>query len=173
LIDDHCEVMDAPDWPALRHAYGSAGDIPALLERARHAAAPADYQDEPWFSLWSALCHQGDVYTASYAAVPPLIAIAEERAGEPAVVHECLLLAGLIELERALPEGQTPPAIPNELASPYTSALERGAELAAKLLSELADPEMRQSLAISHCALRGDVHEARLLADGPDGQDEE
>ena len=28
----------------------------------------------PWFSLWSALAHQGDVYSASFAAVPHVIA---------------------------------------------------------------------------------------------------
>ena len=30
-------------------------------------------RDEPWFSLWSALAHQGDVYSASFAAVPHVV----------------------------------------------------------------------------------------------------
>jgi hypothetical protein len=30
-------------------------------------------EDEPWFSLWSALAHQHEVYTASFAAVPYVI----------------------------------------------------------------------------------------------------
>jgi len=29
--------------------------MPKLLEHARHADAPHDYRDEPWFTLWSAL----------------------------------------------------------------------------------------------------------------------
>jgi hypothetical protein len=158
----------ALDWSSLRHAYGPADDIPALLERARHAPATGDYRDEPWFSLWSALCHQGDVYTASYAAVPELVAIAEARAAEPRVAWECLLLAGSIELERALPNGAAPPPVPAELESAYAAALGRGAELAARQLRRAAAPEIRRGFAISYAALRGNAAEARLLADGPD-----
>jgi hypothetical protein len=29
--------------------------------------------NEPWFSIWSALAHQGDVYSASFAAVPHVV----------------------------------------------------------------------------------------------------
>jgi len=29
--------------------------------------------DEPWFTLWSSLAHQGDVYSASFAAVPHVV----------------------------------------------------------------------------------------------------
>jgi hypothetical protein len=108
------------------------------------------------------------VYTASYAAVPQLVAIAEARTAEPAVTAECLLLAGSIELERALPEGQAPPPIPAELTSSYAEALQRGAELAARLLAAAVDPEMRRGFAISYAAMRGDVDEARLLVDEPD-----
>jgi hypothetical protein len=34
-----------------------------------------DGTSEPWFSLWSALAHQGDVYSASFAAVPHVVRI--------------------------------------------------------------------------------------------------
>ena len=38
------------------------------------ADLPSSENDsEPWFSLWSALAHQGDVYSASFAAVPHVI----------------------------------------------------------------------------------------------------
>ncbi len=30
-------------------------------------------EKEPWFGLWSSLAHQGDVYSASFAAVPHVI----------------------------------------------------------------------------------------------------
>jgi hypothetical protein len=160
--------MHSPDWSALNHAYGTADDIPALLRRAANAVAPNDYRDEPWFSLWSALCHQGDVYTASYAAVPELVEIAQARIGETAVAGECLFLAGIIELERALPEGPQPPAIPSGIAPSYADALRRGAELAATLFARASEPELRKRLAISRAALGGDVNEARILADADD-----
>jgi hypothetical protein len=160
--------MHSTDWASLNHAYGRADDIPALLASARRAAAPNNYKDEPWFSLWSALCHQGDVYTASYAAVPELVAIAKARAAETAVAGECLLMAAMIELERMLPEGPQPPSIPYSLKSSYAEALRRGAQLSAGLLAAASEPELRDRLAISSAALGGDANGARLLVDSHD-----
>lgn len=159
----HLCSMPVADFSTLQHAYGSAGDIPALLERARTAPAPDTYRDEPWFSLWSSLCHQGDVYTASYAAVPELVEIAAVRAAETRVVWECLLLAGSIELERALPEAMPPPPIPPELVLSYTAALRRGAEIASAKLAGPANGELQRGFALSYSAFSGDVAEARRL----------
>lgn len=62
----------SPLWGELRDAYGSAEEIPELLRQL--SALPSDNgSSEPWFSLWSALAHQGDVYSASFAAVPHVI----------------------------------------------------------------------------------------------------
>lgn len=64
--------LNDPRWSELQHAYGAASDIPALLRQL--ADLPSSENDsEPWFSLWSALAHQGDVYSASFAAVPHVI----------------------------------------------------------------------------------------------------
>lgn len=64
--------LDSPQWSELCHAYGRAGDIPSVLHQL--AALPSDANDaEPWFSLWSALAHQGDVFQASFAAVPYVV----------------------------------------------------------------------------------------------------
>jgi hypothetical protein len=65
--------LDDTQWAELRHAYGRASDIPALL-RQLYALPQASGLEEPWFSLWSALAHQGDVYSASFAAVPHVVA---------------------------------------------------------------------------------------------------
>ncbi|MER5618550.1 hypothetical protein [Streptomyces sp. NPDC002215] len=77
------------DWPQLSHAYGSAEDIPALL--ARIASEP---KPELWNDLWSALCHQGSVYSASFAALPWLADMAESEDRGQAV--NALGLAGAI-----------------------------------------------------------------------------
>lgn len=75
--------LDDPRWRELRHAYGNAADVPDLLRALALSTGPKEgYRDEPWFSLWSSLCHQGDVYTASYIAVPHIVQIASE-ATEP------------------------------------------------------------------------------------------
>jgi hypothetical protein len=60
-------------WNELEHAYGNASNIPGLLKQLSMLPA-ATGEEEPWFSLWSALAHQGDVYSASFAAVPHVIA---------------------------------------------------------------------------------------------------
>lgn len=67
-------TLDSREWKNLRHAYGSATDIPALLEKLTFLPV-ANESTEPWFSLWSALAHQGDVYPASFAAVPHIIQV--------------------------------------------------------------------------------------------------
>jgi hypothetical protein len=64
--------LDSPRWSELAHAYGSAEDIPDLL-RQLDSLPPHDGEREPWFSIWSALAHQGDVYSASFAAVPHVV----------------------------------------------------------------------------------------------------
>ena len=62
--------LDSPEWANLEHAYGRASDIPELLRRLE-----GEGSSEPWFSIWSALAHQGDVYSASFAAVPHVIRV--------------------------------------------------------------------------------------------------
>ena len=64
--------LDDPRWSELCHAYGGAGDIPALLRQLEDLPT-SENDKEPWFSIWSALAHQGDVYSASFAAVPHVI----------------------------------------------------------------------------------------------------
>lgn len=55
--------LDSPRWSELEHAYGAAGDVPALLRKLGDAPSSAN-DAEPWFSLWSSLAHQGEVFSA-------------------------------------------------------------------------------------------------------------
>ncbi|MER5311074.1 hypothetical protein ABT034_25165 [Streptomyces sp. NPDC002773] len=86
------------DWPRLTHAYGSAEDIPTLL--ARIASEP---ESGLWNDLWSALCHQGSVYSASFAALPWLADMAESEDRGRAV--SALGLAGAIMAGADQPHG--------------------------------------------------------------------
>ncbi len=68
----------------LEHAYGTAEDIPGLLEQ--HSQLPEDDgKSAAWFPLWSALAHQGDVFSASFAAVPHII---DALSKSPEKAHE-------------------------------------------------------------------------------------
>ena len=64
------------DWASLRDAYGSAEDVLALLVAAEEAGPN---EEGPWDELWSRLCHQGTVYSASYAALPALAKMGRQR----------------------------------------------------------------------------------------------
>ena len=64
--------LDSPRWAELEHAYGSAKDIPGLLRQLKDMPS-SENDNEPWFSIWSSLAHQGDVYSASFAAVPHVV----------------------------------------------------------------------------------------------------
>jgi hypothetical protein len=91
--------LDDPYWSELVHAYGKASDVPELLLALASSTGPkTGYEEEPWYSLWSSLCHQGDVYTASYAAVPHIVKIACEAA--PPIDSSFLQLPAAIEVAR-------------------------------------------------------------------------
>jgi hypothetical protein len=77
------------DWTSLRHAYGAADDVPALLNKLT-----PDPADEVWAELWSRICHQGSVYSASFAALPALADAASRW--QPKQRTQPLALAGCI-----------------------------------------------------------------------------
>ncbi len=116
--------LDAAIWAGLEHAYGSAADIPAMLE-ALSAWPVDDAVSEPWFGLWSALCHQGDVYSGSFAATPWIV---ERLAANPIEATDSFFhLPTQIELARR----ERGIEAPDELSGAYFEALRRLGDLAA------------------------------------------
>jgi hypothetical protein len=78
-----------------------------------------DGKSEPWFALWSALAHQGDVYSASFAAVPHIIAALSKS---PATAHESYFhFPAWVEICRA----KQAIAVPSELHESYFSSLNK------------------------------------------------
>src|SRR5690349_12446780 len=120
--------MTAIDWSTLQHAYGSARNIPRLLEAARTSPVKRSYDDEPWFTLWSSLYHQDDIFSASFAAVPELVAIARERRDGGDL--DCLTLAASIELRRNQPRA---PKVPPTLVDSYRRAIAEAGEVAQEI----------------------------------------
>lgn len=132
-----------PRWSTLTDAFGKSSGIPKLLAQAEKLPEDTGDGAEPYFSLWSALCHQGDVYTASYAAVPHLVRIVEQ---DPRKFRWTLLLmVHAIEFGRT--EGRGPP-IPDDLIEAYQLARARVPSIASALLqNDLTELEMRVVLA--------------------------
>lgn len=120
--------LSDPRWSELRHAYGAAADIPALLKQL--ADVPSSENDkEPWFSLWSALAHQGDVYSASFAAVPYVI---EALASAPLKADSSYFqFPAWVEVSRA----KKGVAIPEDIAPAYFESLSRLPALVAAAAS--------------------------------------
>jgi hypothetical protein len=152
-----CLPLDSPRWHELEHAYGKATDIPALL-RQLASLPPSGPDDEPWFSLWSALAHQGDVYAASFAAVPHVVralALAPDRAGAvylqfPAWVEICRKREGVV--------------IPSDLQDAYAAALAALPGLVAAAAMRAWDDEFLACALAALAAVKGsaDVAEAAL-----------
>ena len=115
--------LDSSRWKELRHAYGSAEQVPALL-RAIAAEAVPRYSDHPakarsnpthWDEVYSSLCHQGSAYSATYAAFPHIVEIAE-RDGV-AMRAETMVLAGSIIIHN------NPDNVPDDLTADFQMAI--------------------------------------------------
>jgi hypothetical protein len=155
-----------PRWTTLSHAYGSASGIPDLLARAAQDFRPGHEQGTAWFDLWSALCHQGDTYTASYAALPHLVALAPGHLQRKR--YDPLFLSACIELARL---GGRGPEIPPELAGPYQQSVVEARALAEANLASAWDSDSEAAIRASALALAGDIQGANAIldADGEEG----
>ena len=110
--------LDSPRWAQLAQAYGGAEDVPRLLE-ALACIGSEDARAEVWFALWRTLHRPAEVYSASYAAVPHLLAISRalglrERA-------EAVHLVTRIEVCR---RSERSDAMPPDLVEAYAAAVE-------------------------------------------------
>lgn len=156
-------ALDSPAWDQLQHAYGPASSIPALLRQLAVNPLPLKSTDDaPWESLWSALCHQGDVYTASYAAVPHIVDIALNAKGP--IDFSFFLLPACIEIARKRERG---PDIPQELQWDYSAALRKLIECAARHAANDWDISMLLSVLAAIAAAKGQPGLADLLTELP------
>ena len=113
----------------------------------------------PWFELWSRLCHQGTIYTASYAAVP-VITEAIKHAEGP-IAMDFVLLPASIELARDAGNG---PALPAELEADYHAAIADLGGVGSKY-TEVPDAYVREAARAAQLIGLGRVDEARELID--------
>lgn len=117
--------LDSDRWKSLSHCYGGAGDLPDLLRRLA-----VDPSDEVWERLWSCLCHQGDVYPASYAAVPHIIRITEELP----IPEQTAYWAFVGSIARgSLNHARRPP---EDLKAEFESALVQAGHIVLRILQE-------------------------------------
>ena len=123
------------DWTALQQAYGPADNIPALLARAAEVGPDAE---QAWEDLWSSLCHQGTVHTASYSAIQDLADLASVTA--PGADSQPVQLAAHIISSTDTPDDEALPQIRAQYATEL-AALEQHARTRLHL------PEVRRDAA--------------------------
>lgn len=151
--------LDAVEWRDLQHAYGSASNVPDLLRRLAQDTRPkANYQEEPWYSLWSSLCHQGDIYTASYAAVPHIVEIALGAAFPMDLSF--VLFPTRVEIARLTGRG---PDIPDSLNLAYYRSLKRLLECAIRHTGEDWDDSTAVLVMAAMAAAKGRIELAEAL----------
>lgn len=141
--------LNAPEWDRLRHAYGNAADVPDLIRRLQRDAADG----EAWEGLWSALCHQFDVYEATYAALPHVIRL---MGGLP--LQDRVEAANFIGTAAACAARPAAPAVPASLAGAYELALREADGLLLDSLAHRAwDVEAYKVLFGALAAVRGEA----------------
>lgn len=128
--------LDSPKWNELQAAYGSAKEVPEMLKLLYTNPTDEDALND----LWSSLCHQGTIYSASIPAVPHLVSTVvnstlEDRIGP-------LLLAGAI----AESLGRTSETL--EADSDFDEYCSKAIELLTDSIKygNLIDDELRYSL---------------------------
>lgn len=153
--------LDSSEWHRLKHAYGAASNIPQLLRHLADNPSPTkNYRDEPWFSLWSALCHQGSVYDASFAAVPHIVEVGIAASGP--IDFGFFQLPASIELGR---HRQPTLDLPPHLKTPYLAALHRLHECAFKHAGDDWDGGMAQVIAMGLAAAKGQIRLAEAIGE--------
>lgn len=107
--------LDDPRWRELDHAYGPADNVPALLRALERG------EQELWDELVPALCHQGAVFTATYAAVPHIVRIGTHEPLDDQLAYWSFV--GAVACAREAP------AIPDHLRAAYEGSIIHAEEL--------------------------------------------
>ena len=148
--------MELIQWDELEHAYGEASDIPKLLEQLGSYPSCESYDDEPFYTLWSSLCHQGDVYSASYSAVPIIVSLIEEAPDK--VNYNYFLFPISIEIARLKGNG---PKLGKDIEICYGNSIKAMANLTG--IVETTDETMISVLAAVTAVRHGNVELAEAI----------
>lgn len=149
-------------WSELLNAYGTSEKIPDLLKQLSvNPSAKEGFEQEPWFSLWSSLYHQGDIYPASFAAVPHFADIAS-RTSYP-LSPDIFLLPSWIEIARI----ENNIEMPDSLKDDYIDAIKNLTKLAENNIGH--EDKLPKDFVIATQGMvlvgKGEISKARELLD--------
>ncbi len=153
-------ALDDPRWAELQHAYGAADDIPELLANLsipKGERSEDDPIEDTWEELWSSLCHQGDVYSASFAAVPHIVDVLLQQ--PELLMFDFVGLPVKIEVERR----DAGISIPESVEPQYSEALQNLACFAASVILDKHDKSMSSALLTALALAHENTGVARML----------
>lgn len=163
-------ALDDPSWAELQHAYGAADDIPELLANLSIPKAERSEDDpieDTWHELWSSLCHQGDVYSASFAAVPHIVDVLVQQ--PELLMFDFVGLPISIEMQRR----EASISLPELVEPEYSEALQKLARFSASIVTGRHDESMSSCLLAVLALEHGNFGAARMLIQiGPSEVDE-
>ena len=138
--------LESPRWASLTQSYGTAEDVPRLLE-ALACIGSTEARAEVWFALWRTLHRPQEAYSASYAAVPHLLTIG--RALSTRECAEAVHLVTRIEVSRREPASAS---MPDDLVSAYAEAVDSLPEIVVSMHSEAWTAEVARIFAAAMLA---------------------
>ena len=176
-------ALDSPRWAELEHAYGRAAEnvsaptgwsaqsgfhgfqeIPNVvaclqaLEKNPRKLGATNW--EPWSTLVSSLCHQGTIYSASFAAVPHIIDIGLRAAHRHEIDVGFFLLPTVVEQARL--EGQQP-EIAEDIFADYLSAVKRLHDLAYAVREQSWEMEYAAVVCAALAAAKGNLRLSKSI----------
>jgi len=151
--------FDDERWQSLLGGYRARFDPRLALSNLESSHKT----EEAWRDLWEGLHHQGDVGTASYAAVPHLVRIHRQRRGTD--YWNTYALVAVIELARG--RGQNP-GVPPWLKSEYFQAIQELAEVGCVEVLRAKSPEEIRSILCVLAIAKGARTHARFLLEYSD-----
>ena len=159
--------LDRSQWAELRHAYGPASDIPSLLRAIAADPAASHATAGPWYELWSALYHQGDIYPASFAAVPHVI---QALAADPhTACCNFFLFPASVEVARARDKVH----VPEHIADAYFASLQRIPSIAYAASARSWDASLCRSILAAVAVAKSQHATAELMLEIDDGDTSE
>jgi len=142
--------LDSPAWEALSGGY----QLPFNASLALKALYQNENDEDAWTDLWDNLHHQGDVGSASYAAVPHLVKL---QFKDGSTNWQFMGLVSTIEYARRS-KGNS--EIPDELRDSYLVAL----EVAARNGGYREPHQVDEDYLLSHFCLVASINNQMELA---------
>jgi hypothetical protein len=147
--------LESPQWAQLRHSFGSGGNVPGLI-LALGNGEQTEAAKDAWNSLWGEVHHQGDTYSACFAALPHIVRIALE--GSIPCSWDFFAWPASVEVHRVQ---SSRPVMPPDLLPAYEWAMGKIPDAVQRHANRPWDHEFAQAAAAALVASRGQV----LLAD--------